>query len=226
MNIFQLKRQQYEDNLKTLIDDFVSVVNSGNMEESTIRLNQKIKGENSKRHLSSPNGRYPIQTGVSAKASFIQNALATAPISNSDRQVLEQWLNTGGLMEELGEWTGEWEYITDQFKDDYDEYDCKGMDNDRWWRLNKGILWRFYNFCVVTLEDPQVPTIDAHLIHTILDLIDKCGCFNWQRHLQIVENLYYSTGYEYEFCRFVPGLEIRYWLNKSTLTNNSGYQKS
>jgi len=151
----QISRELGQD-LSSLLDDFQEVVNTGNttsridwgrgIYNHSRRSNRKsyvvpenekylweLRGEKNKKVSRSPSFRksydpkpIPLDTYDRTRwNTHIEEILMTSPITDRDKELVWEFLVRGG---------------------DLDGWRYGEMDHSRWWRMTKGLLWKFYNY--------------------------------------------------------------------------------
>lgn len=157
------------ENLNTILDNFQMVVGSGMTTGSKIYLHYRREYDSRENTmiykkssgdvdiLSKFDGLYPIDPSLSRFSSDRRSKeiLTEHPVSDTDKELLKEWFLSGGNVKNY------------RYDDEYN----KGMDYLTWWRFTKGLLWKFYNYLLVNLEDKNLETIDERLSISLMDLI-------------------------------------------------------
>lgn len=144
--------RKLDQELSSLLDDFQEVVNTGNttscrgrgMYHHYLRSNRKsyvvpedqeylseLRGKKSEKVSYSPSFRksynpIPLDTYDRTRwNTHIEEILMTSPITDRDKELLWEFFFCGG---------------------DLDGWRYGEMDHSRWWRMTKGLLWKFYNY--------------------------------------------------------------------------------
>ena len=172
---------QLTENLNSILDNFQMVVGSGMTTRSPITLHsyreydsrgnmttyKKISGDVDV--LSQFDGLYPIDPKSPPQGTGnyqiigsrfepgcrSKEILMETPVSDTDKELLKEWFLSGGNVKNY----------------QYDDEINKGMDYLTWYRFTKGLLWKFYNYLLVNLEDKNLETIDERLTISLMDLI-------------------------------------------------------
>lgn len=169
---------QLTENLNTILDNFQMVVGSGmttsiysshpSIMEFNLYTGRTYENDEKKKYQkgsldidiqSDFDGLYPIDPKVSSyhsKDHHSKEVLIQHPVSNTDKKLLKEWFLSGGNVKNY-QYGNYWDHLH--------------IPYGNWWRFTKGLLWKFYNYLLVNLEDGNLKTIDERLSISLMDLI-------------------------------------------------------
>jgi hypothetical protein len=198
------------ENLNTILDNFQSIVGSG-MTTSFYETKTNPYGRKYSRELfnltshrgsvdidiqSDFDGLYPIDpwteqknycSPVRSEDRRSKEILMETPVSDKDKELLKEWFLSGGDVKN---------YRYREYRNPPTSYHRFGMDRITWWRFTKGLLWKFYNYLLVNLEDQNLETIDPELSVVLMDMIFDLTSRKGERQKQ---DELYDIGCEYEY---------------------------